>query len=685
MISNKNNNFRIIGLYLFIVIISSFIIIQIFKVQQFDRLINTSSQPKFFKVNAPRGNILSNDGSLLAISMPLYNLFLDLSVIDEFIFQRDIQELSKLLSNLFDNKNHKEYEDFLRTARKSENNRYVRLKLKVDHNDLIALKKFPIFKLGKNRGGLIVERRPNRENPFGLLASRTIGENRDVNPVGIERAYDPILSGEEGKTLKRKISKGLWIPQDSKWNKIPKAGSDVMTTINVDMQDVAERSLELALINENADWGCVVLMEVKTGEIKVIANLKKDSLNRVSEYFNYAMAEHVAPGSTFKLASIVAGIEDGKFDVTDSVDLYKGKFQYYDRVMIDSPHNYSKVTVEKAFVISSNVGISQLIHKNYKDNPSAFTDRIYKMGLSTKLDLELPYPSAIKMPVPNHRGWSGVTLPWMSNGYEMAITPLHLLTFYNAIANNGKMMKPIFTTKIINDGQIISEQHPQVINPAICSRTTITKVIPLLTGVVERGTAKNIKSNKYQIAGKTGTTVLNYAGRKKDEKKKYQASFVGFFPAYNPKYSCIVVVNNPRNENVYGGKVAAPIFKELSDKVYSLDIDIHEPLIADNVIQSTPNVKAGDFDSQEFILNHLEIENLKMASEKEILIEDRIQYDLERLIMPSLIGMNLKDALYLFEKHGLEVEISGSGGVVYQSIKKGDPIKKQTVIKLEFS
>jgi cell division protein FtsI (penicillin-binding protein 3) len=397
------------------------------------------------------------------------------------------------------------------------------------------------------------------------------------------------------------------------------------------------------------------------------------------------MAEHVAPGSTFKLASIVAGIEDGKFDVTDSVDLYKGKFQYYDRVMIDSPHNYSKVTVEKAFVISSNVGISQLIHKNYKDNPSAFTDRIYKMGLSTKLDLELPYPSAIKMPVPNQSGWSGVTLPWMSNGYEMAITPLHLLTFYNAIANNGKMMKPIFTTKIINDGQIISEQHPQVINPAICSRTTITKIIPLLTGVVERGTAKNIKSNKYQIAGKTGTTVLNYAGRKKDEKKKYQASFIGFFPAYNPKYSCIVVVNNPRKENVYGGKVAAPIFKELADKVYSLNIDIHEPLTAENVIQSTPNVKTGDFDSQEFILNHLEVKNLKIASEKESLIEDRIHYDLERLIMPSLIGMNLKDALYLFEKHGLEVVISGSGGVVSQSIKKGDPITKQTVIKLEFS
>ena len=682
---SKNSKFRIIGLYVIIVFISFFIIAQILKVQQFDSLISTSSQPKFFNIDAPRGNILSDDASLLAISMPLYNLFIDMSVIDDALFKREVQELSKQLSNLFGNKDSNEYEYFLRNKKKLKNNRYVRLKLKVNHNQLLAIKKFPIFRLGQNRGGLIVEKRPNRENPFGVLASRTIGENREVNPVGIERAYDPILSGKTGVHLKRKISKGFWIPQVSKWNKIPKAGNDVMTTINVDMQDVAEKSLERALVKENADWGCVVLMEVETGEIKVIANLKKDSLDQVSEYFNYAMAEHVAPGSTFKLASIIAGLEDGKFNVTDSINLNKGIAQYYDRVMIDSPHNFEKVTVKKAFIISSNVGISKLINDNYKKNPSEFSDRIYKMGLSTALELELAYPSSLKMPVPNERGWSGVTLPWMSIGYEMAITPLHLLTFYNAIANKGKMMKPIFTTKIFSDGKLLSEIKPIVINPAICSKTTINKIIPLLIGVIDQGTARNIKSDKYKIAGKTGTTVLNYAGRKKDEKKKYQASFVGFFPAHSPKYSCVVVINNPREKNMYGGKVAAPIFKELADKVFSLDIDIHNPILLSEDSIPIPIIKYGDIDYTNIVLNRLGFTDLQYSVDKQESFKNKIEEDLDNSIMPNLKGMNLKDALFIMERYGIQIIISGSGSIINQSIQSGEHISKETLVKLELA
>ena len=458
-----------------------------------------------------------------------------------------------------------------------------------------------------------------------------------------------------------------------------------MTTINVDMQDVAEKSLERALVKENADWGCVVLMEVETGEIKVIANLKKDSLDRVSEYFNYAMAEHVAPGSTFKLASIIAGLEDGKFNIIDSINLNKGIAQYYDRVMIDSPHNFEKVTVKKAFMISSNVGISKLINDNYKKNPSEFTDRIYKMGLSTALELELAYPSSLKMPVPNERGWSGVTLPWMSIGYEMAITPLHLLTFYNAIANKGKMMKPIFTTKIFSDGKLLSEIKPIVINPAICSKTTINKVIPLLIGVVDKGTARNIKSDKYKIAGKTGTTVLNYAGRKKDEKKKYQASFVGFFPAHSPKYSCVVVINNPRGKNMYGGKVAAPIFKELADKVFSLDIDIHNPILLSEDSIPIPIIKYGDIDYTNIVLNHLGFTNLQYSADKQESFKNKIQEDLDNSIMPNLKGMNLKDAMFIMERYGIKIIISGSGSIINQSIQSGEHITKETLVKLELA
>ncbi len=690
----ENNNFRVIGLYLFVLLISLGVVLKIVKVQQFDMLISTNSQPKFFTIEAPRGNILSDDGSLLAISMPLYNIYLDMSVIDNDLFESNVAELSENLSSLFGDRTNIEYENFLRRKKQETRNRYVRLKLKVDHKELLALKRFPILKLDQNKGGLIAEQRPHRETPFGELARRTIGENRDVNPVGIERAYDLFLSGLDGVHLKRKIAQGVWILQDSKKNRMPKAGKDIVTTINIDMQDVAEKSLERTLIDENADWGCVVLMEVATGKVKVIANLKKDTLNRVSEHFNYAMAEHVAPGSTFKLASVIAGLEDGKFEVTDSIDLQRGRTEYYDRVMIDSPHNLTKVTIQKAFVISSNVGISKIVNDNYRKDPSSFTDRIYKMGLSTALDLELPYPNGLRMPLPNERGWSGVTLPWMSTGYEMSLTPLHMLTFYNAIANRGKMMKPIFTTSIMTEDRELVKKHAEVISPSICSESTIDKVIPLLVGVIQQGTAKNIRSDRYQIAGKTGTTVLNYADRKENEKKMYQASFVGFFPADNPKYSAVVVINNPKNGQVYGGKVAAPIFKELADKVFALDMSIHHPIIRSEFARNMPDVKQGEAYKTSFVLKSLGISNnqkggdyvIAKTSEKTIkLLASQVENDLQNNRMPDLRGMNLQDVLYLLERHGVEVKVSGSGGVIKQSIKIGEQLRKGSVIKLELA
>ena len=690
----KNRNLRIIGLYLFVLLIAVAVVFKIVKVQQFDDLINTSSQPRFFTVEAPRGNILSDDGSLLAISMPLYNIFLDMSVMSDVLFDRHIVEISDALSNLFEDKTTEEYDQFLRLAKNSKKNKYVRLQLKVTHNDLKVLKSLPIFKLGQNRGGLIAEQRPNRETPFGLLAQRTVGVLRDVNPVGIERAFNQTLSGVDGRHLKRKIAQKVWVPQDSEGNYLPKAGKDIVTTINIDMQDVAEKALERTLIKENADWGCVVLMEVETGEVKVIANLMKDTLDRVSEKYNYALAMHDAPGSTFKLASIIAGLEDGKFSVNDSVDLQRGRIKYYDRVMRDSPHDFRKVTIEKAFVISSNVGISKIINESYKSDPTEYIDRIYKMGLSTPLELELPYPPALKMPVPNKGGWSGITLPWMSTGYEMALSPLHMLTFYNAIANKGKMMNPIFTTAILEDGKEIEYKKPVVVNPSICSESTIEKIMPLLVGVVEEGTAQNIRTDKYRIAGKTGTTVLNYAGRKEGEDKKYQASFAGFFPADNPKYSCIVVVSNPKNGQVYGSKVAAPIFKELADKVYALDMDIHSPISIAESFKNLPKVKQGETDKTKVVLSQLNIDcettdaayMISQTTKSSVnLLVRKVEEDLQNGRMPSLKGMNLQDAVYLLETYGFSVVTSGSGGIVKQSIKKGESIKKGSVIKLELA
>ena len=691
----KNTNNRITGLYLVILFIAFGVFAKIVKVQQFSVAINTSSQPRYFTVEAPRGNIIADDGALLAISMPLYDVRLDMSVMNKTLFNSGIIELSDLLAQLFKDKTPVEYELYLRNAKQAKKNKYILLQNKVTHNELNALKKMPILELGQNKGGLIAEQRPNRERPFGLLAQRTVGVLRGVNPVGIERAYNQTLSGFDGTNLKRKIAKGIWVPQDAEGNRLPRAGNNVVTTINTDMQDVAEKALENTLINNNADWGCVVLMEVATGEVKVIANLKKQTDGSVGENFNYAMAKHVSPGSTFKLASIIAGLEDGFFKVEDSVRTYGGKFSFYDRVMMDSKIGvYDNITIKNAFINSSNVGISRIISDNYASNPTAFTDRIYKMGLSTPLQLELPFPNNLKSPIPNKGGWSGVTLPWMSIGYEMQLTPIHMLTFYNAIANQGKMVKPIFTSAISSGGKIIKKHTTQVINPAICSEATIDAVIPLLIGVVEEGTAKNIRTNNYLIAGKTGTTVINFNNRAEGEEKEYQASFAGFFPADNPRYSCIVVINNPRENGHYGGSVAAPIFKELADKVYASDMSIHKALQQSDEVVSLPKVKQGHVEDANNVLANFDINRIvthepwmvASTTKTEVSLEvRRIERDLRNGYMPDLRGMGIQDAIYLLESYGLVVEITGSGSVQSQSILKGNKFIKGSLIKLELA
>tara|TARA_B100001939_G_scaffold342490_1_gene353707 strand:- start:3049 stop:5136 length:2088 start_codon:yes stop_codon:yes gene_type:complete len=689
-----NINLRVVVLYLLTLLISIIVVLKILTVQHLKTEINTNSQPKYFSVDASRGNIVSDDGSLLAISMPLYNVRLDMSVMNNDLFLNNVDSLSYLLSELFNDKSHIEYKQFLLNSKNKKANKFILLKKKVTHIQLNELKKMPIFNLGQNKGGLIAIERPNRINPYGLLAKRTIGKLRDVNPVGIERAYNQQLSGRNGLQLKRKIDRGVWVPQESKGDILPSSGNNILTTINVDMQDVAEKSLQNALIENNADWGCIVMMEVATGEIKVIANLKKDTNDRVSEAFNFALAQHISPGSTFKIASVIAGLEDDKFNIYDTVNIEGGRTKFYDRVMIDSDHNYKNITIKDAFSISSNVAISKIINNNYKDNPEQYTDRIYQMGLSKALDLELPYPNNLKMPIAYKKSWSGVTLPWMSIGYEMQLTPIHILAFYNAIANKGRMIKPIFVSSINKGNKVIEKFSTEVINPAICSNSTIDKVHELLVAVVEQGTAQNIKTDKYLIAGKTGTTVLNYSNRKKDEAKKYRASFVGYFPASNPKYTCIVVVSNPKKSKIYGGQIAAPIFKELSDKVFAMEISMQSPMAMLIKKNNFPKIQNGSTSKASIVLDYLNIDYDKTDGEYMIseltdntvkLKLRKIKSDLQSHIMPSLIGMNLSDVIYLLENHGLKVKFNGYGSVVNQSIKKGERFQEGSVIKIKLS
>ena len=680
--SMKNKvNYRVISLYVFMCVIAMVVVSKILVIQRLNQEISSVNLPKLFKIQASRGNIFSDDGSLLAISMPLYNVFLDLSVIDEQLFNNEVNSLSQSLSLLFKDKSTEQYEQYLRDSRSKKNNKYVRLRNKVSHNELIMLKSFSILKLGKNRGGLIAEERPNRENPFGLLARRTIGVLRESNPIGLERAYNKTLSGTDGLQLKQRVGKSFWRNEESELNSLPKSGNDIVTTINIDMQDVTEKALKSALSFHDADWGTAIIMEVESGHIKAIANLKYED-GDFDEHYNHAIAEHSEPGSTFKLASILAGLEDGFYSLLDSVDTEDGTHQFYDKTMRDSKKGgYGKISIGDAFVQSSNVGISKVINRSYKDKPQDFIDRIYKMGLCTPLDLELPYPNSLLIKQPGSPGWSGVTLPWMSIGYSLRLTPLHILTFYNAIANNGVMVSPLFTTQILKDGKKVSEHSKKVRNPAICSKSSIVQIMPYLIDVVEKGTAKSIRTRKYKIAGKTGTTLLAYGEKSEDNIKQYQTSFVGFFPAENPKYSCMVVVNNPKENGFYGGNVSAPIFKEISDKVFAADISIHNSILIAEQIKDSPNLTQGKTEDMSKLLDNLSLEYEKTKSNwmvpsyssKKISLERRsIEKDFEEGLMPNLFGMNLLDAVYLLENAGLKVEIKGKGHIVNQSIKKGD-------------
>ena len=690
----SNINLRVIILYLSVCAIALVIISKILVVQRLDSDLSSVNIPKFFDIQASRGNIFSDDGSLLAISMPLYNVYLDLSVMDSELFDSQVEVLSNSLASLFKDKNTNEYEAYLRGSRAKKNNKYVKLKSKVTHNELTALKSFSILKLGKNKGGLIAEQRPNRENPFGVLAKRTIGLLRESNPIGIERAYNKTLSGTDGVQLKQRIGKSFWRNEESQYNELPVAGNDIVTTINIDMQDVAENALSNALLHHDADWGTVVLMEVESGNIKVIANLKNTN-GELDEYYNHAIAEHSEPGSTFKLASVLAGLEDGFFKLTDSVDTEDGTHKFYNEVMRDSKKGgYGKITIGEAFVKSSNVGISKITDRYYKKNPSAFIDRIYKMGLCTPLDLELPYPNSLLIKKPGTKGWSGVTLPWMSIGYSLRLTPIHMLAFYNAIANDGVMVMPLFTTSILKDGKKISTNHKKVINPAVCSKSSIDQIIPYLIDVVDNGTAKSIRNKNYKIAGKTGTTLLAYGNEEEKKNKQYQASFVGFFPAKNPKYSCIVVVNNPKENGFYGGNVAAPIFKEISDKIYASDILLHKTIDTQNIVNDIPKLRQGKTKDANDILTTLSIKHNSTSSKwmipeilnNQITLSTRnIEKDFAKGIMPNLYGMGLMDAIYLLENAGLKVDFNGIGSVTNQSIKKGDLLSNKYKINLEAS
>ncbi len=688
MTIKRDITWRMGVIYVALLMMSVIVIVKILYLQIAEgaewRAMEEKMTSKEREIEADRGNILACDGRKLACSVPSYRLYMDMMAhgLTDQMFKQNIDSLSLCLSKFFKDRPASSYKQRLMSARRQKSRYYRIHNRRVSFTELKKIKEFPLFRLGINKGGFIPEQFDMRKKPFGILASRVVGklyeEKEKGGMIGLERAFNQELKGENGINTFTRIS-GRWVPEEVV---APQNGDDVMTSIDIEIQDVAENSLKQQLIKHNAHHGVAILMEVKTGAIKAIVNLHRQSEGYyVEDYFNYAIGEATEPGSTFKLASMMAILEDGLINLDDTIDTGKGVIKFYDRTLRDSHHGgYGKITYRQVFENSSNVGISKMIVDNYKSKPKRFIDRLYAMGLNKKHDLEIKGEAEPFIKYPGSETWSGVSLPWISIGYESELTALQTLAFYNAVANNGKMMKPHFVTGIYRHGELVTEYDPTVLNPSICSSSTIKKAHELLLGVVERGTATNLKNSNYQIAGKTGTAqIAKGRGGYKNGGVEYQASFAGYFPADKPKYSCIVVVNGPSNNVYYGNVVAGSVFKQIADRVYAKGFDSKEEYASrvpkDGVLPYSKGGKKEDLITI-FEKINVTIDGSNVGAEwiSTMAQEDKVNLKAKTFtkgLVPNVKGMGAKDAVALLENAGLSVIVSGRGRVVEQSITPG--------------
>lgn len=598
-----------------------------------------------------KGNVYAADGSLLATSMFRYEIRMDVVTVDAKVLQTELTKLSKNLSK-FLGETPSYYQKRIRKAKRT-NNRYLFIARNLSYPEYSKIRNFPIFKLGANKGGFIAIQKTVREHPLGKVAARTIGYADYRGRPGIEGAYANELKGTNGLRLKQKIAKGQWKPINDDNEVEPKDGEDIITTIDINMQDIAHQALLEQLEKFEAEHGSVVLMEVETGEIKAIANLGRTSKGTYYEDRNYAIYESHEPGSTFKLMSMIVALEDKVIDTTSIVDTENGVWSLYRRKIKDSNHKgYGKISAARALEVSSNVGISKLIYEHYNDKPEKFIEGLRSMNLDQRLGLPIKGEGKPIIPHPKDKSWSGTSLAWMSYGYGVQLTPLQTLTFYNAIANDGKMVKPRFVKEIRyqNNPKVSKIFKKEVINKQICSKQTVKKAKEMLRNVVKRGTATNIYSKDYSIAGKTGTCQAQYW----TDSLYYIASFTGFFPVEKPKYSCIVVIHKPTKHGYYGSTVAAPVFKKIAQKIYAATPVFHYV-----------NKKATSYSQLENNYN-----NYNKQAQK------------SHQTMPNVKGMSGMDAISLLENLGLYVQFSGTGAVKSQSINTGKRIQKGKTVFL---
>ena len=656
--------------------------------------ISLAQSTKWREIQASRGNIYAEDGSLLATSIPKYELRMDTKVetITNEFFNSNVDILANNLALKFTDRSAMEWRNYLVQARR-RGERYLLINRDVDYMTVKDMETWPIFNLGKYKGGFIKIEKFKREIPFGFLAMRSIGyTNQSGTKIGLEGSYDSMLSGTVGKRLEQRIYGGVWKPVDNSAEMEPRNGFDVYTTIDINIQDVAENALQQCLLNNQASHGCAILMEVETGAIKAIANLKRNADNTCSEAENYAVNEFSDPGSTFKLISALALLESKSMKLEDSIDIEWGATIFGDLKMVDAHASpYRKINLLYAFENSSNVGIAKSVQKYFKDKPEAFLQYAFNLGLNKPLAFDIKSTRKPLLKNSRDKTWSSTSLPFMSIGYEMELSALQILSVYNTIANSGKMVKPYMVREVKEFGQVIQSNETTVLNEKICSDETIKLLKKLLEGVVENGTGDRLKGLDYKVAGKTGTAQK--ASSNGYDKSAHKASFVGYFPADNPKYSCIVVINDPTAGDYYGGSVAGPVFKEIADKVFSTNISLHKP-IKRLAAPSMPKVKNGNRSDIKFVLNHIGISSHQIVGEAEseyvksfasIQSLNLVEIPMDVNLVPNVVGMGLKDAVYLLENRGIKVIVEGYGTIGFQSIPAGTRTQKGHIIYLRLN
>jgi cell division protein FtsI (penicillin-binding protein 3) len=700
----KDILWRVYLSYIGMIVLGVVILVKAFLIQRVEgkhwRELGKKDHLKYIPVDAERGTIYSEDGNMLSTSVPIFDVFIDfgaegLREKNGQRFKKYIDSLSISLSNLFNDKTAAAYKTELQAGYKNED-RYYPLKKKISFTEYKALREFPLVRLGRNKSGFIVSARDKRINPYVLLANRTIGLSREDSSknVGLERSYDTILKGKNGQRLMRYVA-GAYLPVEGAEVE-PENGSDIITTLDTYMQDVTEMALMKMVAGNNSLHGTAIVMETATGKIKAIANLGKQADGSYTEDLNYGIGKRTEPGSIFKLATTLSLMEDGYIDDNTIVDCEGGVKNFYGLRIRDSHLGYGQLTVKDAFARSSNVAFAKLADQYYHNQPTKFLNHLHKFRLDMVTGIDVTASSGhpiIKKAT--SKSWAATTIPFMAHGYEQLVTPLHMLMLYNAVANNGKMMKPYLVNEVQQFGITVKKIEPVVLEQKIVSDKTLRQIKGCLLEVVDgaHGTAKKIKDSAYKIAGKTGTavTALNNKGYNKGN-KIYQASFIGYFPAETPKYTVAVVIQNSNESKlVYGADVSGAVFKEISDRIYSKYIGVPQFTSPEN-IDSAMYTFYGAKPELQTVFSFLNMRyvdaatnnTVRQASMKNNFIQLQASQNttVTNTITPSVVGMGLKDAVNVLENKGLKVTISGRGKVMNQSLVAGTVFRKGQTISL---